>query len=93
VNGLRLKLFGFSVRGELVEPQKNTFARGSGVNNKTIEGTEGGNKISHNILISNFFSVLLTCKLFKFCKDFCVGFCLYLSEVMRFLYCFLLISL
>jgi hypothetical protein len=30
VNGLRLKLFSFSVRGELVEPQKNTFARGSG---------------------------------------------------------------
>jgi hypothetical protein len=27
VNGLRLKLFSFSVRGELVEPQKNTFAR------------------------------------------------------------------
>jgi hypothetical protein len=24
-----LKLFSFSVRGELVEPQKNTFARGS----------------------------------------------------------------
>jgi|GEM_PF-4155108 len=31
VNGLRLKLFSFSVRGELVEPQKNTFARGSEV--------------------------------------------------------------
>ncbi len=29
VNGLRLKLFSFSVRGELVEPQKNTFARAS----------------------------------------------------------------
>jgi len=29
VNGLRLKLFSFSVRGELVEPQKNTFARSS----------------------------------------------------------------
>jgi len=29
VNGLRLKLFSFSVRGELVEPQKKTFARGS----------------------------------------------------------------
>ena len=29
VNGLMLKLFSFSVRGELVEPQKNTFARGS----------------------------------------------------------------
>jgi hypothetical protein len=29
VNGLRLKLFSFSVRGELVEPQKNPFARGS----------------------------------------------------------------
>jgi hypothetical protein len=29
VNGLRLNLFSFSVRGELVEPQKNTFARGS----------------------------------------------------------------
>ena len=29
VNGLRLKLFNFSVRGELVEPQKNTFARAS----------------------------------------------------------------
>jgi hypothetical protein len=27
VNGLRFKLFSFSVRGELVEPQKNTFAR------------------------------------------------------------------
>jgi hypothetical protein len=26
VNGLRLKLFSFSVRGEPVEPQKNTFA-------------------------------------------------------------------
>jgi len=32
VNGLRLKLFSFSVRGELVEPQKNTFARASDVN-------------------------------------------------------------
>jgi hypothetical protein len=31
VNGLRLKLFSFSVRGELVEPQKDTFARGSKV--------------------------------------------------------------
>ena len=29
VNGLRLKLFSFSVRGELVEPQKNTFAGAS----------------------------------------------------------------
>jgi hypothetical protein len=29
VNGLRLKLFSFSVRGELAEPQKNTFARAS----------------------------------------------------------------
>jgi len=29
VNGLKLKLFSFSVRGELVETQKNTFARGS----------------------------------------------------------------
>jgi hypothetical protein len=29
VNGLRLKLFSFSVCGERVEPQKNTFARGS----------------------------------------------------------------
>jgi hypothetical protein len=29
VNGLRLKLFSFSVCGELVEPQKNTFARAS----------------------------------------------------------------
>jgi hypothetical protein len=29
VNGLRLKLFIFSVRGELVEPQKDTFAGGS----------------------------------------------------------------
>ena len=29
VNGLRLKLFSFSVRCELVEPQKNTFARAS----------------------------------------------------------------
>jgi len=29
VNGLRFKLFSFSVRGELVEPQKNTFARAS----------------------------------------------------------------
>jgi len=26
VNGLRLKSLTFSVRGELVEPQKNTFA-------------------------------------------------------------------
>jgi ATP-dependent protease HslVU (ClpYQ) peptidase subunit len=34
VNGLRLKSFTFSVRGELVEPQKNTFAIGSG--NKNI---------------------------------------------------------
>jgi hypothetical protein len=31
VNGLRLKLFSFSVRGELVEPQKNTFARASSI--------------------------------------------------------------
>jgi len=30
VNGLNLKLLTFSVRGELVEPQKNTFARSSG---------------------------------------------------------------
>jgi hypothetical protein len=30
VNGLRLKSLTFSVRGELVEPQKNTFAIGSG---------------------------------------------------------------
>jgi hypothetical protein len=29
VNGLRLRLFSFSVRGELVEPQKNTFSRSS----------------------------------------------------------------
>ena len=29
VNGLRLKSLNFSVRGELVEPQKNTFAIGS----------------------------------------------------------------
>jgi len=29
VNGLRLKSFTFSVRGELVEPQKDTFAIGS----------------------------------------------------------------
>ena len=29
MNGLRMKLFSFSVRGDLVEPQKNTFARGS----------------------------------------------------------------
>ena len=29
VNGLRLKSFTFSVRCELVEPQKNTFAIGS----------------------------------------------------------------
>jgi hypothetical protein len=29
VNGLRLKLFSFSIRGELVAPQKNTFAKGS----------------------------------------------------------------
>jgi hypothetical protein len=29
VNGLRLKSLTFSVRGELVEPQKNTFAIGS----------------------------------------------------------------
>jgi len=33
VNGLRLKSFTFSVRGELVEPQKNTFAIGSMVKN------------------------------------------------------------
>jgi len=31
VNGLRVKLFSFSVRGELGEPQKNTFARASGL--------------------------------------------------------------
>ena len=31
VNGLRLKSLTFSVRGELVEPQKNTFAIGSDV--------------------------------------------------------------
>ena len=31
MNGLRFKLFSFSVRGELVEPQKNTFARASGI--------------------------------------------------------------
>jgi hypothetical protein len=37
VNGLRLKLFSFSVRGELVEPQKNTFAR----------GPKGGHKKGH----------------------------------------------
>jgi len=36
VNGLRLKLFSFSVRGELVEPQKNTFARGSFVRRKCL---------------------------------------------------------
>jgi len=30
VNGLRLKSLNFSVRGELVEPQKNIFAIGSG---------------------------------------------------------------
>ena len=29
VNGHRLNLFSFSVRGELVEPQRNTFAEGS----------------------------------------------------------------
>jgi hypothetical protein len=29
VNGLKLKSLTFSVRGELVEPQKNTFAIGS----------------------------------------------------------------
>src|SRR4030043_1005147 len=33
VNGFRLKLFSLSIRGELVEPQKNTFARGSFINN------------------------------------------------------------
>jgi len=33
VNGLRLKSFTFSVRGELVEPQKNTFAIGSSQRN------------------------------------------------------------
>jgi hypothetical protein len=33
VNGLRLKLFSFSVRGELVEPQKNTFARALRIHN------------------------------------------------------------
>ena len=38
VNGLRLKLFSFSVRGELVEPQKNTFARASGI--KLIKGLQ-----------------------------------------------------
>jgi hypothetical protein len=32
VNELRLKSLTFSVRGELVEPQKNTFAIGSIVN-------------------------------------------------------------
>jgi hypothetical protein len=37
VNGLRLKLFSFSVRGELVEPQKNTFARASPVRYFTKE--------------------------------------------------------
>jgi len=31
MNGLRLKSLNFSVRGELVEPQKNTFATGSRV--------------------------------------------------------------
>jgi len=33
VNGLKLKSFTFSVRGELVEPQKNTFAIGSKIKN------------------------------------------------------------
>jgi hypothetical protein len=36
VNGLRFKLFSFSVRGELVEPQKNTFARASLVRENPI---------------------------------------------------------
>jgi hypothetical protein len=34
VNGLRLKSLNFSVRGELVEPQKNTFAIGSIIRDK-----------------------------------------------------------
>ena len=33
VNGLKLKSLTFSVRGELVEPQKNTFAIGSKIKN------------------------------------------------------------
>jgi len=50
VNGLRLKLFSFSVRGELVEPQKNTFARGSSV--KAICRPFPGNQnIFANLLI------------------------------------------
>jgi hypothetical protein len=32
----RLQLFSFSVHGELVEPQKNTFARGSTVKEKIL---------------------------------------------------------
>jgi hypothetical protein len=36
VNGLRLKSLTFSVRGELVEPQKNTFAIGSFVRKMDI---------------------------------------------------------
>ncbi|MDO9209838.1 MAG: hypothetical protein Q7V48_03695 [Deltaproteobacteria bacterium] len=39
VNGLRLKLFSFSVRGELVEPQKNTFARAS-IDRRKIKGNK-----------------------------------------------------
>jgi hypothetical protein len=33
-----LKLFSFSVRGELVEPQKNTFARASKYNDLNTDG-------------------------------------------------------
>ena len=45
VNGLRLKLFSFSVRGELVEPQKKTFARASIVaiiNQRPLYNTDMG---------------------------------------------------
>jgi len=49
------------------------------------------------IFSANYFisrqSVLLTFRISKFCKDFCIGSCPYLLEVIRFLYCFLLISL
>ena len=40
VNGLRLKSLTFSIRGELVEPQKNTFAIGSSLR-KFIFGAFG----------------------------------------------------
>jgi len=45
VNGLRLKLFSFSVRGELVEPQKNTFARAS-IDRRKIKGNKGNPSVT-----------------------------------------------